>query len=299
MGRLDRCLRRRAGLNATHDGKCLFCRLRQIAAAHRIAVDGGIGERRQRQRRGNVLGENAPIGRGQQDSLDVLYRADPRGDDRAGLIGPPNAKQSSDNCAILAAQVPGALRASRSSTDIADRRIIEAIAGMSSRWATGSAVSRSASVAMPTIPGSLGNSTALPLARRCTSILRCGSALNPSTITRSTGDSLASNSGSLGSEAPRNSCIKAHRWPEETSTSAAPDCRCTQESLPGTSTSKLWWACLMTETRRPWPRRWGMTRVNSVVLPAPLHPARPITFIIFSGLPAEPGYAVSKAAYIG
>jgi hypothetical protein len=42
-----------------------------------------------------------------------------------------------------------------------------------------------------------------------------------------------------------------------------------------------------------------MTRVSSVVLPAPLHPARPINFILFSEPPAEPGYALSKAAYIG
>jgi hypothetical protein len=31
-----------------------------------------------------------------------------------------------------------------------------------------------------------------------------------------------------------------------------------------------------------------MTRVTSVVLPAPLHPARPITLINFSEPPAEP-----------
>jgi hypothetical protein len=28
-------------------------------------------------------------------------------------------------------------------------------------------------------------------------------------------------------------------------------------------------------------------------LPAPLHPARPITFILFSEPPAEPGYVLS------
>src|SRR5439155_22779011 len=39
----------------------------------------------------------------------------------------------------------------------------------------------------------------------------------------------------------------------------------------------------MTETRRPSLRKCGITRVSKVVLPAPLHPARPITFITFSG----------------
>src|SRR5689334_8416805 len=39
----------------------------------------------------------------------------------------------------------------------------------------------------------------------------------------------------------------------------------------------------MTETRRPSFCRCGITRVSKVVLPAPLHPARPITFILYSG----------------
>src|SRR5712672_3150883 len=199
------------------------------------------------------------------------------------IIGPPKAKQSSDNCAILTSQLSVTLRARTSSIDSAAFCIIAAMAGMSSRWATGSVVLSSASVAMPTMPGSSGNSTGLPLAARCTSILRCGSDLKPSTITRSTRDIFISNSGSRGSDAPRNSCIRAHRLAEDTSTSVAPDCRCTQESLPGTSTSKLWWACLTTETRRPSLRKCGIMRVSSVVLPAPLHPASPITLMSFSG----------------
>ena len=39
----------------------------------------------------------------------------------------------------------------------------------------------------------------------------------------------------------------------------------------------------MTETRRPCFCNCGIARVSKVVLPAPLHPARPITFITFSG----------------
>src|SRR5439155_27012220 len=70
-----------------------------------------------------------------------------------------------------------ALRASTSSIDIPKRRIMAAIAGISSRWAVGSVVSTAASVAIPTIPVSPGNNNGLPLAARCTSILRCGSDL--------------------------------------------------------------------------------------------------------------------------
>ena len=55
---LDRLACRRAGLNATDDLKRLLLALRKIAAAHGITVDGGIGERRQRQRRLKIAGEN-------------------------------------------------------------------------------------------------------------------------------------------------------------------------------------------------------------------------------------------------
>ena len=60
----------------------------------------------------------------------------------------------------------------RSSIEIADRLIRAAAASISSRLTTGSRVSTSASVTIPTMPGSSGNSHGLPLAARCTSILR-------------------------------------------------------------------------------------------------------------------------------
>src|SRR5512142_2384551 len=53
----------------------------------------------------------------------------------------------------------------------------------------------------------------------------------------------------------------------------------------------------MTETRRPSLRRCGMTCANSVVLPAPLHPARPMTFIDFSATEAH--LLSPEKAYIG
>src|ERR1700722_1971160 len=54
----------------------------------------------------------------------------------------------------------------------------------------------------------------------------------------------------------------------------------------------------MTETRRPCSRKCGMRRVSSVVLPAPLHPARPITLIYFSERPAEPAMFCPKGCFI-
>jgi len=60
-----------------------------------------------------------------------------------------------------------------------------------------------------------------------------GSRLKPSMTTRSTCAIFANSSGSRGSPAPRNSCIRAQRRVEDTSTSVAPDSRCRQESFAG------------------------------------------------------------------
>ena len=51
-----------AGLDAPGDCERLLFLLRQVAARDRIAIDGGIGEGRQRQRRRNVVRKNAAIG---------------------------------------------------------------------------------------------------------------------------------------------------------------------------------------------------------------------------------------------
>ena len=57
----DRRACRCAGLNpVAHGNRPLACR-RQVVAAHGIAIDGGIGEGRQRQRRCNVACENPPV----------------------------------------------------------------------------------------------------------------------------------------------------------------------------------------------------------------------------------------------
>ena len=61
VARQDRRARRRARLNSPDYGKRLLAGERQIGAAHRITIDGRIGEWRQRQWRGDIRGENAAI----------------------------------------------------------------------------------------------------------------------------------------------------------------------------------------------------------------------------------------------
>ena len=107
------------------------------------------------------------------------------------------------------------------------------------------------SAATARIAGSSGCSHGLPLAARCTSILGCPSRLKPSTITRSTGDKRDSRKPRPGSGASRSSVISAQRRAEPTSTCRAPASRCSQESLPGRSTSKAWCACFTVETLTP------------------------------------------------
>ena len=75
--------------------------------------------------------------------------------------------------------------------------------------------------------------------------------------------------------ATRERC--AQRRLETITTSVAPASRCSHESLPGRSISNAWCACLTVATLMPRRLSSGTTRVISVVLPAPLQPARPIT----------------------
>ena len=69
-----RCLPGCARLHAAAHRKRLLLLMRQVAAMHGIAVDGGIGERRQRQGRGDIARENAPIGLGQRDAFRSPHR---------------------------------------------------------------------------------------------------------------------------------------------------------------------------------------------------------------------------------
>ena len=47
-------LRQTAGLDAAVERQCLLRTLRQVGVAHGVAVNGGVGERRQRQRRRDI-----------------------------------------------------------------------------------------------------------------------------------------------------------------------------------------------------------------------------------------------------
>src|SRR5438552_3713480 len=76
---------------------------------------------------GNIFACRAHVGAGLQARGEHELAAD-----NAHIIGPPKAKQSSDNCAI-ASQPSAAAFANTSSTGIADRSIIAAMASTSSR----------------------------------------------------------------------------------------------------------------------------------------------------------------------
>src|SRR5258707_15646848 len=117
-----------------------------------------------------------------------MHRRHPRGDDVDGFIDrhhrPAEGKAIVGQLRHVTSQVSLTLRASMSSTDIADLCIIAAMAGMSSRWTTGNAVSTAPSVAMPTMAGSSGNSSALPLAVLFTPIFRGGAGFSNFAPTR-------------------------------------------------------------------------------------------------------------------
>src|SRR5436190_13491877 len=162
------------------------------------------------------------------------------------------------------------------------------------RSSTGSLLSIFASVATATKCGSFGCSSGSPVSARHTSSFGIGAYLNPSTISRSQGDRCFSWSSNFGSCSPRSSCISTQRRDEVTSTSLAPAWRWRYESLPGWSTSNVWCACLISDTRRPRRDKIGISFSINVVLPLPDQPAKPIVFI---GL--RRGYAAAGAAGAG
>ena len=86
----------------------------------------------------------------------------------------------------------------------------------------------------------------------------------------------ATSSSSAGSRRPRNSWTSAQRVAEETTDSTAPAARWRWLSLPGRSTSKPSWACLIVETVKPRAVSTGKRRVTSVVFPLPFQPAIPM-----------------------
>jgi hypothetical protein len=76
----------RAGLDPVGDGKGLLLADRQILAAQRIAVDGGIGEGRQRQRRREILCQDAAIRLDEWDRFAAFDHAQPRGEQGGGVL---------------------------------------------------------------------------------------------------------------------------------------------------------------------------------------------------------------------
>src|SRR5581483_10546673 len=114
---------------------------------------------------------------------------------------------------------------------------------------------------------------------------------------RSHGETRPSCSSSVGSGAPRSSCMITQRFCELTRTSVQPACLWRYESLPGWSTSKLWCACLISETTRPFLTRRGTICSMRVVLPLPDQPVMPKIFIapFYQGRRSRADIAPEKA----
>src|SRR6185436_4861305 len=110
---------------------------RQIATCDRITIDSGIGEGRQRQRRQNIVRKNAAVGERERDRLDIPYRRHALGDETYGLVD--RHHRTAEGKAIvgqlrhLPDQPSASHLASTSSTDIADRSSMAAMASISSR----------------------------------------------------------------------------------------------------------------------------------------------------------------------
>ena len=168
---------------------------RKVGVAHGVTIDGGVGEGRQRQRRRDIAREHASVGIDERDGLDIGDRIDARGDQANGLVD--RHHRSAEGKAIVRQLRHGASSASRGAfrhrfLDRHRRTQQQRRGGLDIIEMDGrQRVSMAMSVAMPTMPGSSGNSSGLPLPARCTSILRCGSRLKPSTTTRSTARQLA------------------------------------------------------------------------------------------------------------
>ena len=221
----------------------LLRRFGRSRAAHRVTIDGGIGERRQRQRRGDVARQHAPVGVAKRDGLDVLTALT-----RAAMMPRPHRPTSSvrrrQNNRRTIAPWPrqGSLRCAqaRPSTGIADRLHHSGDGRRCHRDGRPAAWFQPQLAGDADDAGILGNSSGLPLAARCTSILRCGSRLKPSTITRSTARHLCR--AVPAAAARRRRAVRASAPSACPRTPALRPRRprgARQESLPGTSTSKL------------------------------------------------------------
>ena len=158
----------RSGLHAARDGKGARGIMRQVGAAERIAVDGGIGKQRQRQWRVQRMGQHAIVGIMQGDALDASNGRDARSDQRDGLVD--GHERTAEGKAIIRelrhGQAPALSAAIRSATVTALASIISATAAMSSSAKTGSDAAVGASVTSATMALSCTCRNGLPLAMR-------------------------------------------------------------------------------------------------------------------------------------
>ena len=81
----DRVVRGVAGGDPIDDGETLLAIGIEVVAAHRVAVDGGIIERRDIDRGDDVFGEYAAQSFAQRHGFTVLDRRDPLGNQALGL----------------------------------------------------------------------------------------------------------------------------------------------------------------------------------------------------------------------
>ncbi|MGY4411743.1 hypothetical protein ACVWW4_003479 [Bradyrhizobium sp. LB7.1] len=82
---LDLRLCKAAGLDAAVERERPFRAVRNICVAHGVAIDGRVGERRQRQRRRNVARQHTPVRIDQRHGFEIGNRADARRDQANGL----------------------------------------------------------------------------------------------------------------------------------------------------------------------------------------------------------------------
>src|SRR5262249_8446870 len=167
-----------AGGHALADFEARLLRGIEIGVAHRIAVDRGIVERRQAERRHDIARDYAPARREERHRLDLGPRLDPLRDQALGFR---DRQKRPRECEAVVSQLrhqatPAPANAAESGTARLIR--ISTMASTSSRSMTGTGACRSAtSDAIATMAGSPSARSGMPTAARCTSSFGCGALL--------------------------------------------------------------------------------------------------------------------------
>ena len=102
-----RTLERGAGRDPPDDRQHGLAARGEVGEAHRVAVDGGVVEGRQVERRGDVLGQHAPVGldraaRPRRPAATAIRSAISALASSTDMSSPPKAKQSFESCAMAA-----------------------------------------------------------------------------------------------------------------------------------------------------------------------------------------------------